>query len=74
VEISFNLTLKSAGEDEDDIYEDLYVVKWTSLMIPPIIISLTNVMAIAVGVSRMIYSTIPEWSRVMAWYGYPLQK
>jgi hypothetical protein len=38
VEISFTLTSKSSGEDEDDIYADLYIVKWTSLFIPPITI------------------------------------
>jgi hypothetical protein len=65
VEISFTLTSKSSGEDEDDIYADLYVIKWTSLMIPPITIGLTNVIAIAVGVSRTIYSTIPQWSKLL---------
>ncbi|KAG0569252.1 hypothetical protein KC19_6G077500 [Ceratodon purpureus] len=65
VEISFTLTSKSAGEDENDIYADLYIIKWTSLMIPPITIGLTNVIAIAVGVSRTIYSEIPEWSKLI---------
>jgi hypothetical protein len=65
VEISFTLTSKSTGEDEDDIYADLFIVKWTSLMIPPITIGLTNVIAIAVGVSRTIYSTIPVWSKLI---------
>ncbi|RWR88462.1 cellulose synthase-like protein D3 [Cinnamomum micranthum f. kanehirae] len=35
IEISFTLTSKSAGDDSDDIYAELYLVKWTSLMIPP---------------------------------------
>ncbi|KAG0613060.1 hypothetical protein M758_6G073600 [Ceratodon purpureus] len=65
VEISFTLTSKSSGEDEDDIYADLYIVKWTSLFIPPITIGLTNMVAIAVGVSRTIYSTNPEWSKLL---------
>nr|ABI75158.1 cellulose synthase-like D8 [Physcomitrium patens] len=65
VEISFTLTSKSAGDDEDDIYADLYIVKWTSLFIPPITIGITNIVAIAVGVSRTIYSTNPEWSKLL---------
>lgn len=65
IEISFTLTSKSGGEDEDDEFTDLYIVKWTSLMLPPITIMMTNLIAIAVGVSRTIYSTIPQWSRLL---------
>ncbi|KAI8006725.1 Cellulose synthase-like protein D3 [Camellia lanceoleosa] len=65
IEISFTLTSKSAGDDENDEFADLYIVKWTSLMIPPITIMMTNLIAIAVGVSRTIYSTIPQWSRLL---------
>ncbi|KAL4570464.1 hypothetical protein LXL04_026119 [Taraxacum kok-saghyz] len=64
IEISFTLTSKSGGE-EDDEFADLYIIKWTSLMIPPIVIMMTNLIAIAVGVSRTIYSAIPQWSRLL---------
>ncbi|XP_047320044.1 cellulose synthase-like protein D2 [Impatiens glandulifera] len=64
IEISFTLTSKSGG-DEDDEFADLYVIKWTSLMIPPIVIMIVNLIAIAVGFSRTIYSTIPQWSRLI---------
>ncbi|XP_047323167.1 cellulose synthase-like protein D3 [Impatiens glandulifera] len=64
IEISFTLTSKSGG-DEDDEFADLYVIKWTSLMIPPIVIMIVNLIAIAVGFSRTIYSTIPQWSRLL---------
>ncbi|XP_057964556.1 cellulose synthase-like protein D4 [Malania oleifera] len=63
IEISFTLTSKSAGEDNDDIYADLYLVKWTSLMIPPIVIAMMNIIALAVAFSRTIYSTVPQWSK-----------
>jgi hypothetical protein len=63
VEISFTLTSKSAGEAIDDIYADLYLVKWTSLMIPPIVIAMLNIVGIAVAFSRTIYSTSPQWSK-----------
>ncbi|KAL7147207.1 hypothetical protein ABFS83_06G092600 [Erythranthe nasuta] len=65
VEISFTLTSKSSGDDDDDEFAELYVVKWTSLMIPPIVIIMVNLIAIAVGLSRTIYSVIPQWSRLL---------
>lgn len=65
IEISFTLTSKSAGDENDDEFADLYIIKWTSLMIPPIVIMMINLIAIAVGVSRTIYSTIPQWSRLL---------
>ncbi|KAL2545480.1 Cellulose synthase-like protein D3 [Forsythia ovata] len=45
IEISFTLTSKSAGDDNDDDFTDLYIIKWTSLMIPPITIMMTNLIA-----------------------------
>eukprot|EP01018_Ginkgo_biloba_P002895 Gb_02801 [translate_table: standard] len=65
IEISFTLTSKSGGEDIDDIFADLYIVKWTSLMIPPITIMMVNLIAIAVAISRTIYSEIPQWSKLL---------
>ncbi|KAL1568867.1 Cellulose synthase-like protein D3 [Salvia divinorum] len=65
IEISFTLTSKSGGDDNDDEFADLYILKWSSLMIPPITIMMTNLIAIAVGVSRTIYSNIPQWSRLL---------
>jgi cellulose synthase-like protein len=58
IEISFTLTSKSGGDVDDD-FADLYVVKWSYLMIPPITIMIVNLIAITVGVSRTIYSSTP---------------
>ncbi|KAK7337495.1 hypothetical protein VNO77_18072 [Canavalia gladiata] len=66
VDISFTLTSKSATpEDGDDEFADLYVVKWSFLMIPPITIMMVNAIAIAVGVARTMYSPFPQWSRLV---------
>ncbi|OMP05754.1 Cellulose synthase [Corchorus olitorius] len=65
IEISFTLTSKSAGEDVEDIYADLYLVKWTSLMIPPIVIAMINIVALVIAFSRAVYSTSPSWSKFM---------
>ncbi|XP_059288654.1 cellulose synthase-like protein D4 [Lycium ferocissimum] len=63
IEISFTLTSKSAGEDEDDAFADLYLVKWTSLMIPPIVIGMINIIAIVYAFGRAVFSPVPEWGR-----------
>jgi cellulose synthase-like protein len=65
IEISFTLTSKQVGDDVDDEFAELYIVKWTSLMIPPLTIIMINLVAIAVGFSRTIYSTIPQWSKLL---------
>ncbi|XP_010914015.1 cellulose synthase-like protein D4 [Elaeis guineensis] len=65
IEISFTLTSKSAGDDVEDIYADLYIVKWTSLMIPPITIMMVNIIAIAFGFAKTVYSETPNWSKLM---------
>lgn len=65
IEISFTLTSKSSGDDLDDEYADLYLFKWTSLMIPPLTIIMVNLIAIAFAVIRTIYSTTPEWSKLI---------
>lgn len=65
IEISFTLTSKSASEDNDDIFADLYIVKWSSLMIPPITIMMVNLIAIAFGFARTIYSEVPKWSKLL---------
>ncbi|CAK7348365.1 unnamed protein product [Dovyalis caffra] len=66
VDISFTLTSKSATpEDGDDEFADLYVVKWSFLMVPPITIMMLNLIAIAVGVARTLYSPFPQWSRLV---------
>ncbi|XP_030533874.2 cellulose synthase-like protein D1 [Rhodamnia argentea] len=65
IEISFTLTSKSTAEDEDDIYADLYVVKWTSLFIMPLTIMVVNIVSVVIGFSRTVYSEIPQWSKLL---------
>lgn len=66
IDISFTLTSKSGGDgSENDDFADLYLVKWTSLMIPPLTIMMVNTIAIAVAVGRTVYSTTPEWSKLL---------
>ncbi|KAI0488868.1 hypothetical protein KFK09_028707 [Dendrobium nobile] len=65
IEISFKLTSKSTVEGNKDIYVDLYIIKSTSLMIPPIMIMMVNLISIAFSFVRTIYNDIPQWSKLM---------
>ncbi|GER50073.1 cellulose synthase family protein [Striga asiatica] len=65
IEISFTLTSKSAGEDVDDVYADLYIVKWTGLFVVPLTIIIVNLVALVIGFARTVYSVIPEWSKLL---------
>ncbi|KAJ0093666.1 hypothetical protein Patl1_25926 [Pistacia atlantica] len=65
IEISFKLTTKSAADDDEDMYADLYVVKWTSLFIMPLTIIVVNIVAIVMAFSRTVYSIIPQWSKLL---------
>ncbi|KAH0448875.1 hypothetical protein IEQ34_022675 [Dendrobium chrysotoxum] len=68
IKIHYTLTSKFAGggdDNNDDEFAELYVVKWTWLMVPPLTIILMNLIGLAVGVSRTLYSIIPQWSRLL---------
>ncbi|CAI9105364.1 OLC1v1004272C2 [Oldenlandia corymbosa var. corymbosa] len=66
IDISFTLTSKSsAPDDEEDEFAELYEFRWTALMVPPITIILINLVAIAVAVSRTLYSPFPQWSKLL---------
>ncbi|XP_039114391.1 cellulose synthase-like protein D5 [Dioscorea cayenensis subsp. rotundata] len=65
VDISFTLTSKPASDDNDDMFAELYAVKWSFLMVPPITIMMINMISIAVGVARTMYSEYPQWSKLL---------
>lgn len=64
IEIKLPVKNELPADDEEE-FADLYLVKLTPLMIPPIIIMLVNVIAIAVGVSRAIYGSHTNWGQVL---------
>nr|CAD1816925.1 unnamed protein product [Ananas comosus var. bracteatus] len=65
VDISFTLTSKPAADENDDAFAELYVVKWSFLMVPPITIVMINAIAITVAVARTMYSEFPQWSKLL---------
>ncbi|CAL1393452.1 unnamed protein product [Linum trigynum] len=67
VDISFTLTSKSSAAEEggEDEFVELYVVRWSFLMMRPITIMMLNMIGIAAGVARTMYSPFPQWSRLV---------
>lgn len=66
IDISFTLTSKpAAAEDGEDEFAELYAFRFTMLMVPPVTIILLNIVAIAMGVFRTMYSPFPEWSKLL---------
>ncbi|KAJ3681358.1 hypothetical protein LUZ60_015847 [Juncus effusus] len=65
VDISFTLTSKPSSDENDDAYAELYIVKWSFLMVPPITIMMINGIAIAVALMRTAYSMFPRWSELL---------
>ncbi|VAI14189.1 unnamed protein product [Triticum turgidum subsp. durum] len=67
VDISFTLTSKPGGADdgEEDTFAELYEVRWSFLMVPPVTIMMLNAVALAVGTARTLYSEFPQWSKLL---------
>ncbi|CAN0910208.1 Cellulose synthase-like protein D2 [Linum grandiflorum] len=67
VDMSLNRTIpkpkKGRGNDNDqaDEFAEMYLIKWTSLMIPPCTIIIVNIVGIAIGFSRTISSDTSRW-------------
>ncbi|XP_023639380.1 probable cellulose synthase A catalytic subunit 10 [UDP-forming] [Capsella rubella] len=63
--IDTNFTVTSKASDEDGDFAELYVFKWTSLLIPPTTILLVNLVGIVAGVSYAINSGYQSWGPLM---------
>ncbi|KAL6325017.1 hypothetical protein AAG906_022107 [Vitis piasezkii] len=46
-------------------FADLYVIKWTSLFIMPLTIMVVNIVALVIGISRTVYSVLPQWNKLV---------
>ncbi|KAL6847407.1 hypothetical protein ACP4OV_023260 [Aristida adscensionis] len=69
VDVSFTLTSKpgtgDGGDGEDDAFAELYEVRWSYLMVPPVTIMMVNAVAVAVATARTLYSEFPQWSKLL---------
>lgn len=59
--IDTNFTVTSKANDEDGDFAELYVFKWTSLLIPPTTVLIVNLVGIVAGVSYAINSGYQSW-------------
>ena len=55
-EIGTNFTVTSKSSDEDGEFAEIYVFKWTSLLIPPTTFLVVNLLGVVLGVSQAINS------------------
>uniref|UniRef100_A0A161WVK5 Cellulose synthase n=1 Tax=Daucus carota subsp. sativus TaxID=79200 RepID=A0A161WVK5_DAUCS len=58
--VSTNFTVTSKGGDDGE-YSELYVFKWTSLLIPPTTLLIINLVGVVVGISDAINNGYDSW-------------
>jgi len=51
--VNTNFTVTSKAADDGD-FADLYIFKWTSLLIPPLTLLILNIIGVIIGVSDAI--------------------
>uniref|UniRef100_A0A0C9S6G9 Cellulose synthase n=1 Tax=Wollemia nobilis TaxID=56998 RepID=A0A0C9S6G9_9CONI len=59
--IDTNFTVTSKASDEDGDFSELYVFKWTTLLIPPTTLLVVNIVGVVAGVSYAINSGYQSW-------------
>ncbi|GAB2269897.1 Cellulose synthase A catalytic subunit 6 [UDP-forming] [Dionaea muscipula] len=58
--VNTNFTVTSKGGDDGE-FSDLYLFKWTSLLIPPMTLLILNIIGVIVGVSDAINNGYESW-------------
>ncbi|GAU13329.1 hypothetical protein TSUD_42830 [Trifolium subterraneum] len=58
--VNTNFTVTSKAADDGD-FADLYIFKWTSLLIPPLTLLILNIIGVIVGVSDAINNGYDQW-------------
>lgn len=58
VNTNFTVTSKAA---DDGAFSELYLFKWTSLLVPPMTLLVMNIIGVAVGVSDAINNGYESW-------------
>ncbi|KAL2503708.1 putative cellulose synthase A catalytic subunit 9 [UDP-forming] [Abeliophyllum distichum] len=58
--VNTNFTVTSKGGDDGD-FAELYLFKWTSLLIPPMTLLIINIIGVIVGVSDAINNGYESW-------------
>ncbi|XP_031114838.1 cellulose synthase A catalytic subunit 2 [UDP-forming]-like [Ipomoea triloba] len=58
--VDTNFTVTSKGGDDGE-FSELYIFKWTSLLIPPMTLLIINIVGVVVGVSDAINNGYDSW-------------
>ncbi|KAL0300814.1 UNVERIFIED_CONTAM: Cellulose synthase A catalytic subunit [UDP-forming] [Sesamum radiatum] len=58
--VSTNFTVTSKAADDGE-FSELYLFKWTSLLIPPLTLMIINIIGVAVGISDAINNGYESW-------------
>ncbi|XP_019177260.1 PREDICTED: cellulose synthase A catalytic subunit 2 [UDP-forming]-like [Ipomoea nil] len=58
--VDTNFTVTSKGGDDGE-FSELYIFKWTSLLIPPMTLLIINIIGVVVGVSDAINNGYDSW-------------
>ncbi|KAG6525332.1 hypothetical protein ZIOFF_015288 [Zingiber officinale] len=59
--IDTNFTVTSKASDEDGDFTELYMFKWTTLLIPPTSLLIVNLVGVVAGISYAINSGYQSW-------------
>ncbi|KAK1577340.1 hypothetical protein Q3G72_020817 [Acer saccharum] len=59
--IDTNFTVTSKASDEDGDFTELYMFKWTTLLIPPTTLIIINLIGVVAGISYAINSGYQSW-------------
>ncbi|KAB2015998.1 hypothetical protein ES319_D08G065800v1 [Gossypium barbadense] len=59
--IDTNFTVTSKASDEDGDFAELYMFKWTTLLIPPTTLLIINLVGVVAGISYAINSGYQSW-------------
>ncbi|KAF6163694.1 hypothetical protein GIB67_036154 [Kingdonia uniflora] len=58
--VNTNFTVTTKGADDGE-YSELYLFKWTSLLIPPMTLLILNILGVLIGVSTAINKGYESW-------------
>ncbi|KAJ6310116.1 hypothetical protein OIU76_014949 [Salix suchowensis] len=59
--IDTNFTVTSKSSDEDGDFTELYMFKWTTLLIPPTTLLIVNLVGVVAGISHAVNSGYQSW-------------
>ena len=59
--IDTNFTVTSKGSDDQDQFAELYLFKWTSLLVPPTTLLVINLVAVVAGISDAVTNGYSSW-------------